>query len=287
MNGLSQSPSFTPVARSRLRCAARESPRLIVSERILWTSSGGIQTGSTMISDAPAPSKPSQGGSRASGRLPEEVANEQAGDKRHRNGHQHDQRPGENCCRLKGDFSHLAELPFPRENRRWLDRDRRQEGVLDRGPSRGCSFRRGWRDIGHRLDHLHGFRLERKDRLKNRLREWVRDGRRRSGGRDLQSIICKDVRPDELGLYANVFGPQRDQVVGNRRRNRLHERGKWIRSDSSGTTCSWSSNLCGNRGPLPVGGGAGRFRLEPGNSQLDLAARALDHTAGLPLRNAQ
>src|SRR3954447_11643518 len=35
MNGLSQSPSPTPVARSRLRWAARESPFLIVSERIV------------------------------------------------------------------------------------------------------------------------------------------------------------------------------------------------------------------------------------------------------------
>src|SRR4051812_42195737 len=34
MNGLSQSPSFTPVARRRLRCPARASPFLIVSERI-------------------------------------------------------------------------------------------------------------------------------------------------------------------------------------------------------------------------------------------------------------
>ena len=34
MNGLSQSPSPTPVARSRLRWAARESPRLMVSDRI-------------------------------------------------------------------------------------------------------------------------------------------------------------------------------------------------------------------------------------------------------------
>ena len=35
MNGLSQSPSPTPVARSRLRWAARASPRLIVSERMV------------------------------------------------------------------------------------------------------------------------------------------------------------------------------------------------------------------------------------------------------------
>src|SRR5690242_11376705 len=35
MNGLFQSPSPTPVARRRLRWAARESPRLIVSERIV------------------------------------------------------------------------------------------------------------------------------------------------------------------------------------------------------------------------------------------------------------
>ena len=41
MNGLFQSPSPTPVARRRLRCAARESPRLMVSERI----AGGVGSG--------------------------------------------------------------------------------------------------------------------------------------------------------------------------------------------------------------------------------------------------
>src|SRR5438132_1194857 len=44
MNGLSQSPSPTPVARRRLRWAARESPFLIVSERIFGPS-GSLDIG--------------------------------------------------------------------------------------------------------------------------------------------------------------------------------------------------------------------------------------------------
>src|SRR5262245_61527985 len=48
INGLSQSPSPTPVARSRLRWAARASPRLIVSERIVWLSDG--RHGGSMVS---------------------------------------------------------------------------------------------------------------------------------------------------------------------------------------------------------------------------------------------
>ena len=40
MKGLSQSISPTPVARSRLRWAARASPRLIMSERMVRLSRG-------------------------------------------------------------------------------------------------------------------------------------------------------------------------------------------------------------------------------------------------------
>ena len=61
MNGLSQSPSPTPVARSRLRWAARASPSLIMSERMVRLSKGmhdGRPLDGPILADASRPAKP-------------------------------------------------------------------------------------------------------------------------------------------------------------------------------------------------------------------------------------
>ena len=86
MNGLSQSPSLTPVARSRLRWAARASPRLIVSERMRWTSIRVGFVGAIEIHRSrpgkPAPRRCGRAGP-ACDSLPDEMADQQAGDEGH------------------------------------------------------------------------------------------------------------------------------------------------------------------------------------------------------------
>src|SRR5215469_14296117 len=71
MNGLPQSPSLTPLARSKLRWAARASPRLIVSERMVRLSQGmheGWFGANPILADASRPAKlweQTQSGDRA------------------------------------------------------------------------------------------------------------------------------------------------------------------------------------------------------------------------------